>query len=60
MTAQYFPDFLYLSLGFWLLLLIFFIGFSIYLVRLPDDKILEYKAQAIENKRRLKIKIYKF
>jgi hypothetical protein len=60
MDAVLIPDFLYLSLGCWLVLFFFFIGFLIYLHRLPDDKILDYKAKAIENKRRLGIKIYKF
>jgi len=59
MTEGYFPDFLYLSLGFWLFLFVFFIAFSIYLLRLPDDKILDYKAKAIENKKRLCIKVFK-
>ncbi|MDJ0766470.1 MAG: hypothetical protein QNJ97_26075 [Myxococcota bacterium] len=60
MSGIVIPAFLFLSIGFWLVLLIFFVGFSIYLSRLPDDKILDYKAQAIETKRRLGIKIYKF
>lgn len=60
MDTFYFPTFLYLSLGFWLFLFVFFVIFSIYLTRLPDDKILDYKAKAIENKRRLGIKIYRF
>jgi hypothetical protein len=60
MDSTYFPDFLYLSLSFWIILLLVFLGFYIYLKRIPDDRILEYKAKAIENKRRLGIKIYKF
>ena len=60
METEYFPAFLYLSLGFWLFLFVVFIIFSIYLSRLPDDKIIEYKAKAIENKKRLGIKVYKF
>jgi len=60
MISQYFPSFLYLSLGCWLFLFLFFIGFCIYLVRLPDDHIRRYRAKAIENKRRLGIKIFKF
>ena len=59
METSYFPSFLYLSLGFWLFLFIFFVCFCIYLAKIPDDKILEYKAKAIENKKRLGIKIYK-
>lgn len=60
MNASYFPGFLYLSLSFWIILLLVFLGFFIYLRRIPDDRILEYKAKAIENKRKLGIKIYKF
>jgi hypothetical protein len=60
MDTHYFPDFLYFSLGFWLILLAFFAGFFIYIKRLPDNRIHEYKAKAIENKKRLGIKIYKF
>lgn len=60
MNSSYFPDFLYLSLSFWILLLLVFIGFYIYLRRIPDDRIHEYRAKAIENKRRLGIRVYKF
>jgi hypothetical protein len=60
MITMYFPAFLYLSLGFWLFLFLAFIAFCIYLSRLPDDKIMDYKAKAIENKKRLGIKVYKF
>ena len=60
MGSAYFPAFLYLSLGFWLILFLFFLGFCLYLKRLPDDQILRYRAKAIENKNRLGIKIYKF
>ncbi len=56
----YFPAFLYLTLGAWLTLALLFIGFSIYLVRLPDDEILRIHAKAIENKKKLGIKIYRF
>lgn len=56
----YFPPFLYLSLGFWAFLFLVFLILLFHLARLPDDKILHYKAQAIENKKRLGIKIYKF
>jgi hypothetical protein len=57
---SYFPAFLYLTLGAWLGLLVLFICFFIYLVRLPDDEILRYNAKAIETKKRLGIKIFKF
>jgi hypothetical protein len=60
MGFAYFPAFLYLSLGFWFLLFLFFLGFCLYLRHLPDDRILQYRAKAIENKKRLGIKIYKF
>jgi len=60
MNSGYFPAFLYLSLSFWIILLLVFLGFCIYLKRTPDNRILEYKAKAIENKRKLGIKIYKF
>jgi hypothetical protein len=60
MEHSYFPAFLYLSLGYWLILLVVFFAFAIYLKRLPDNRIHDYKAKAIENKRRLGIKIFKF
>lgn len=60
MDTFYVPSFLYISLGFWLFLFFFFVAFCVYLLRLPDEKILDYKAKAIENKKRLKIKTYKF
>jgi hypothetical protein len=60
MFLHYVPAFLYLSLGAWLFLLLMFIGFLIYLIRLPDDEILRIQAKTIGNKRRLNIKIYRF
>lgn len=60
MVSNYFPAFLYLSLGAWLFLSLMFITSLIYLVRLPDDEILRIHAKAIENKRRLNIKIFRF
>ena len=60
MDSSYFPAFLYLSLGYWLFLLAVFIAFAAYLKRLPDDRIHDYKAKAIENKRKLGIKVYRF
>ena len=60
MVTHYFPAFLFLSLGAWLFLLLMFITFLIYLMRLPDDEILHIHAKAIENKRRLNIKIFRF
>ena len=60
MSSTTIPPFLYVSLGTWLTLLILFVAFSIYLFRLPDDRILRYKAKAIETKKSLGIKIFKF
>lgn len=57
---HYFPAFLYLTLGAWLTLALLFVGFTIYLIRLPDDEILRIHAKAIENKKKLGIKIYRF
>lgn len=57
---SYFPAFLYLTLGAWLLLLVLFGCFAVYLVRLPDDEIERYHAEAMKNKKRLGIKIYRF
>ena len=60
MESSYFPAFLYLTLGAWFVLSVVFAVFFVYLMRLPDDRVLDYKAKAIENKKRLGIKIYKF
>ncbi len=51
---------MYLSDGVWKLQFIVLEGILLYIRKLPDDKILDYKAKAIENKRRLGIKIYRF
>ena len=59
-VENYFPPFLYVTFGVWAVLFLLFIVLFIYFVRLPDDRIFSYKAKAIENKRRLRIKIYKF
>jgi len=60
MCSSYFPAFLYFSFGTWIALLIVFVVACIYIKKLPDDKILDYKARAIENKRKMGIKVYKF
>ncbi len=60
MSSDAVPAFLYLSFGIWFILLILFLTFSIYLYRLPDDRILHYKAKAIEKKKSLGIKVFKF
>jgi len=54
-----FPAFLKLDLIIWGILIIFFIGFTIYIHNKPANYINKIKAQAIENKKRLGIKIYR-
>jgi len=54
-----FPEFLKLDLIIWGLLIIVFVLFTRYIHTLPGDAILKCKAKAIENKKRLGIKIYK-
>jgi len=54
-----FPGFLKLDLIIWGLLIIVFVLFTRYIHKLPGDAILKCKAMAIENKKRLGIKIYK-
>ena len=54
-----FPEFLKLDLIIWGLLIIVFVLFTRYIHKLPGDVILKCKAKAIENKKRLGIKIYK-
>jgi hypothetical protein len=53
------PVFLKLDLIIWGILIILFIGFTIYIYSKPADYINKIKAQAIENKKRLGIKIYR-
>jgi hypothetical protein len=57
--TNYFPAFLKLDLIIWGLLMILFIGFTIYIYSKPANYINKIKAQAIENKKRLGIKIYR-
>ncbi|GEM_PF-1255709 len=59
MYTYLFPEFLKLDLIIWGVLIIVFILFARYIHKLPGEAILKYKAKAIENKKRLGIKIYK-
>ena len=59
MYTYFFPGFLKLDLIIWGLLIIVFVLFARYIRRLPGDAISKCKAKAIENKKRLGIKIYK-
>lgn len=57
--ATNFPAFLKLDLIIWGILIILFIGFTIYIYYQPANFINQIKAKAIENKKRLGIKIYR-
>ncbi len=59
MYTYLFPSFIKLELIIWTALIVVFTIFAWYIIRLPADHITKYKAQAIENKKRLGIKIYK-
>jgi len=59
MYSYLFPEFLKLDLIIWGLLIIVFVLFARYIHKLPGDAISKCKAKAIENKKRLGIKIYK-
>lgn len=59
MYTYLFPEFLKLDLIIWGLLIIIFVMFTRYIHKLPGDAIMKCKAKAIENKKRLGIKIYK-
>jgi len=59
MYTYFFPSFLKLDLIIWGLLIIIFVMFSRYIHKLPGDAIKNCRAKAIENKKRLGIKIYK-
>jgi len=59
MYTYLFPEFLKLDLTVWGLLIIVFVIFARYIHKLPADAIMKCKAKAIENKKRLGIKIYK-
>ncbi len=53
------PSFLILDLIIWAILILFFIGFTIYINCKPADFINKIKAKTIENKKMLGIKIYR-
>lgn len=53
------PSFLRLDLIIWGILILFFVGFTIYIYRQPADSINKTKALTIENKKRLGIKIFR-
>ncbi|MBN2396375.1 MAG: hypothetical protein JXC36_07940 [Candidatus Atribacteria bacterium] len=57
--STYFPVFLQLDLTIWGILILLFVGFTIYISNKPANFIEKSKAQAIENKKRLGIKIYR-
>ena len=59
MCSYLFPAFLKLDLIIWAILIIVFAVFTWYIHKLPIDHIIKCNAQAIENKKRLGIKIYK-
>ncbi|MDD4363353.1 MAG: hypothetical protein PHD33_03970 [Atribacterota bacterium] len=59
MYTYLFPAFLKLDLVIWAILIIVFALFTLYINKLPADAIKKSNAQAIENKKRLGIKIYK-
>jgi|LSQX01.3.fsa_nt_gb hypothetical protein len=59
MQTFLFPEFLKLDFIVWAILIVIFVLFTWYINSLPYDAINEVKAQAIENKKRLGIKIYK-
>jgi hypothetical protein len=59
MSTGAIPPFLWLSLGCWLGLAIFVVVFAVHLARLPDERILDYRAAGIENKRRLGIRVFR-
>jgi len=54
-----FPAFLKLDLIIWAILIVVFLLFTRYINKLPGEAIIKCKAKAIENKKRLGIKIYK-
>lgn len=53
------PAFLVLDLIVWAILILFFIGFTIYINHKPADFINKVKAKTVENKKILGIKIYR-
>jgi len=59
MYTYLFPAFLKLDLAIWAILIVIFVVFAWYINKLPSDSILNVKAKAIENKKRLGIKIFR-
>jgi len=59
LNSYLFPAFLKLDLFIWGVLIAVFILFTRYIQKSPSDSILKAKAKAIENKKRLGIKIYR-
>jgi len=59
MYTYLFPAFLKLDLIIWGILIVVFYLCTVYINKLPVDTIVKCKAKAIENKKRLGIKIYK-
>jgi uncharacterized membrane protein YukC len=59
MYTYLFPEFLKLDLIIWAVLIVVFVLFAWYINKLPVDAIVKSNAQAIENKKKLGIKIYK-
>ena len=53
------PSFLKLDLIIWGILILFFIGFTLYINHKPSHNINEIKASTIEIKKKLGIKIYR-
>ena len=60
MPDHFLPPFLLVSLLAWGVFLIVFVLALKKLTRVPDDKILDYKAETIEVKKKLGIRVYKF
>lgn len=56
---MFIPSFLKLDLTIWGIFIVMFAIFAIYIYKLPDEKIEDYKAKTIEKKKELGIKIYK-
>ena len=53
------PSFLIFDLVVWAILIIFFVGFAVYIYKKPSDYINKTKAITIENKKGLGIKIFR-
>lgn len=55
----YFPSFLKLVLLIWSIIIMIFIAFTIYTYNQPDEYIENVGAEAIKNKKKMGIKIYR-